>query len=55
MSILNNIINEFDIALKTLSDKKAGTDREYPPTPVDKNTSKLSGVHRGPGRIKRQF
>ena len=42
MSILNNIINEFDIALKTLSDKKAGTDREYPPTPVDKNTSKLS-------------
>ena len=42
MSILNNIINEFDIALKTLSDKKAGTDREYPPTPVDKNTDKLS-------------
>ena len=42
MSILNNIINEFDIALKTLSDKKAGTDREYPPTPVDKNTNKLS-------------
>ena len=42
MSILNNIINEFDIALKTLSDKKAGTDREYPPTPIDKNTDKLS-------------
>ena len=42
MSILNNIINEFDIALKTLSDKKAGTDREYPPAPIDKNTDKLS-------------
>ena len=30
MSILNNIVNEFDIALKTLSNKKSGTDRPYP-------------------------
>ena len=34
MSILNGIVNEFDIALKTLSDKKTGTEREYPPRPV---------------------
>ena len=27
MSILNNIVNELDIALRTLSDKKTGTDR----------------------------
>ena len=42
MSILNNIVNEFDIALKTLSDKKAGTDREYPPAPLKKNQDELS-------------
>ena len=30
MSFLNNIVNEFDIALKTLSNKKSGTDRPYP-------------------------
>ncbi|MDB9898529.1 2-polyprenyl-3-methyl-6-methoxy-1,4-benzoquinone monooxygenase [Gammaproteobacteria bacterium] len=30
MSFLNNIVNEFDIALKTLSNKKSGTDRSYP-------------------------
>ena len=42
MSIFNNIINEFDIALKTLSDKKTGTDRKYPSGPIKKNTQKLS-------------
>ena len=30
MSFLNNIVNEFDIALKTLSNKKSGTDIPYP-------------------------
>ena len=33
MSILNNIVNELDIALRTLADKKTGTDRQYPPEP----------------------
>ena len=42
MSILNNIVNELDIALRTLSDKKIGTDREYPPAPKEKNTEELS-------------
>ena len=36
MSILNNIVTELDIALRTLSDKKSGTDREYPPNPKEK-------------------
>ena len=30
MSFIDNIINEFDIALKTLSNKKSGTSRDYP-------------------------
>ena len=30
MSVIDNIINEFDIALKTLSNKKSGTSRSYP-------------------------
>jgi len=42
MSILNNIVTELDIALRTLSDKKNGTDRQYPPEPIEKNTEKLS-------------
>ena len=42
MSILNNIVNELDIALRTLSDKKNGTDRQYPPEPIEKNTEELS-------------
>ena len=42
MSILNGIVNELDIALRTLSDKKTGTDREYPPAPKEKNSEKLS-------------
>ena len=42
MSILNNIVNELDIALRTLSNKKSGTDREYPPDPKEKNSEELS-------------
>ena len=42
MSILNGIVNELDIALRTLSDKKTGTDREYPPAPKEKNSEELS-------------
>ena len=42
MSILNSIFNELDIALRTLSDKKTGTDREYPPKSKGKNTQELS-------------
>ena len=42
MSILNNIVNELDIALRTLADKKTGTDRNYPPEPIEKNSEELS-------------
>ena len=42
MSILNNIVKELDIALRTLADKKTGTDRKYPPEPIDKNSEELS-------------
>ena len=42
MSFLNNIVNELDIALKTLSDKKIGTDRVYPPIPEGKNSEDMS-------------
>jgi len=42
MSILNNIVNELDIALRTLSNKKGGTDRQYPPDPKEKNSEELS-------------
>jgi len=42
MSILNGIVNELDIALRTLSDKKTGTNREYPPAPKEKNSEELS-------------
>ena len=42
MSILNSIVTELDIALRTLSDKKNGTDRQYPPEPIEKNTEELS-------------
>ena len=42
MSILNNIVNELDIALRTLADKKTGTDRKYPPEPIEKNSKELS-------------
>ena len=42
MNILNNIVNELDIALRTLADKKTGTDRKYPPEPIEKNSEELS-------------
>ena len=42
MSILNNIVNELDIALRTLADKKTGTDRKYPPKQIEKNSEELS-------------
>ena len=42
MSIINNIVNELDIALRTLADKKTGTDRNYPPEPIEKNSEQLS-------------
>ena len=42
MSIIDNIINEFDIALKTLSNKKSGTGRAYPPEPSEKNLEELT-------------
>ena len=42
MSLVNNIINEFDIALKTLSNKKSGTGRAYPADSIQENTESLS-------------
>ena len=47
MSILNNIVNELDIALRTLSNKKSGTDRQYPPEPKEKNSEELSNKEKG--------
>ena len=47
MSILNNIVNELDIALRTLSNKKSGTDRQYPPDPKEKNSEELSNKEKG--------
>jgi ubiquinone biosynthesis monooxygenase Coq7 len=42
MNFIDNIVNEFDIALKTLSNKKSGTDRPYPPEPIEKNSEELT-------------
>ena len=42
MNFFNNIVNELDIALRTLSDKKTGTERCYPPDPAEKNTEELN-------------
>ena len=42
MNFFNNIVNELDIALRTLSDKKTGTERCYPPDPAEKNTEELT-------------
>ena len=42
MNLIDNFINECDIALKTLTNKKSGTGRTYPPEPVEKNTEKLT-------------
>ena len=42
MSLIDNFINECDIALKTLSNKKSGTGRTYPPEPGEKNTETMT-------------
>ena len=42
MNLIDNFINECDIALKTLSNKKSGTGRTYPPEPTEKNTEKMT-------------
>ena len=42
MNLIDNFINECDIALKTLSNKKSGTGRTYPPEPCEKNTEKMT-------------
>ena len=42
MRFLDDVVNEFDIALKTLSNKKSGTGRTYPPEPSEKNTEELT-------------
>ena len=42
MRFLDDIVNEFDIALKTLSNKKSGSGRTYPPEPSEKNTEELT-------------
>ena len=42
MKFLDDMINECDIALKTLSNKKSGTGRTYPPEPSEKNTEELT-------------
>ena len=42
MKFLDDIINECEIALKTLSNKKSGTGRTYPPEPSEKNTEELT-------------
>ena len=42
MRFLDDLVNEFDIALKTLSNKKSGTGRTYPPEPSEKNTEELT-------------
>ena len=42
MNLIDNFINECDIALKTLSNKKSGTGRTYPPEPGEKNTERLT-------------
>ena len=36
MNFLDSIVNEFDIALKTISNKKSGTNRVYPPMSSEK-------------------
>ena len=42
MNLIDNFINECDIALKTLSNKKSGTGRTYPPEPGEKNTETMT-------------
>ena len=40
------MLTEFDIALKTLSNKKSGTGRTYPPEPAEKNSEELTAEER---------
>ena len=42
MSLVNNIVNEFDIALKTLSNKKSGTGRSYPADAIETDSENLT-------------
>ena len=42
MNFLDSIVNEFDIALKTISNKKSGTNRVYPPMSSEKNTEEFT-------------
>ena len=44
MNLIDNFINECDIALKTLSNKKSGTGRTYPPAPGEKYIENLPTV-----------
>ena len=44
MNFFNNIVNELDIALRTLSDKKTGTERCYPPDPAEKEQISLDSI-----------
>ena len=42
MGLIDNIINECDIALKTLSNSKPGTNREYPVTKKSSKSEELT-------------
>ena len=42
MNIIDNFINECDIALRTLSNKKSGTGRTYPPESGEKNKERMT-------------
>jgi len=42
MNLIDNFINECDIALKTLSNKKSGTGRTYPPESCEKNKEQMT-------------
>ena len=42
MGLIDNIINECDIALKTLSNKKPGTNRDYPAENIQDQKQELS-------------
>ena len=53
MSFFNNIVNELDIALRTLADKKTGTERSYPPEPAEKNTEELTQKEKDLSKIGR--
>ena len=46
MSFIDNIINEFDIALKTLSNKKSGTSRGYPAEESPENLTQEKKIYR---------